>query len=66
VLLVDTSSGARETIARKLPLGIADSPGYPPGMIPTGVAVDGAGRVYLSSDRESSVLRLSPPETPER
>jgi sugar lactone lactonase YvrE len=66
VLLVDTSSGARETIARKLPFGIADSPGYPPGMIPTGVAVDGAGRVYLSSDRESSLLRLSPPETPER
>jgi len=66
MLLVDTSSGARETIAQKLPFGIADSPGYPPGMIPTGVAVDGAGRVYLSSDRESSLLRLSPPETPER
>ncbi len=63
VLLVDTATGERETIARGLPLGIADAPGAPPGMIPTGVAVDAAGTVYLSSDRESSLLRLRAPET---
>jgi sugar lactone lactonase YvrE len=58
VLLVDTSTGERETIARGLPFGIADAPGAPPGIIPTGVAVDAAGTVFISSDRESSVLRL--------
>jgi sugar lactone lactonase YvrE len=58
VLLVDTPTGERETIARRLPFGIADAPGAPPGIIPTGVAVDGAGTVFISSDRESSVLRL--------
>jgi DNA-binding beta-propeller fold protein YncE len=58
VLLVDTPTGERETIARRLPFGIADAPGAPPGIIPTGVAVDAAGTVFISSDRESSVLRL--------
>jgi sugar lactone lactonase YvrE len=58
VLLVDTPTGERETIARGLPFGIADAPGAPPGIIPTGVAVDAAGTVFISSDRESSVLRL--------
>ena len=63
VLLVDTATGERETIARGLPFGIADAPGAPAGMIPTGVAVDAAGTVYLSSDRESSLLRLRAPGT---
>ncbi len=59
VLLVDTDSGARDVIAHGLPFGIADAPGYPPGVVvPTGVAADASGTVYISSDRESSMLRL--------
>lgn len=61
VLLVDTGTGTTETIARGLPFGIPDGAGDPPGVIPTGVAVDAAGTVYLGSDRESSVLRLEAP-----
>jgi sugar lactone lactonase YvrE len=64
VLLVDTASGASESIAHGLPFGIADAPGQPPGIIPTGVAVDASGTVYLSSDTESSLLRLRPPPSP--
>ena len=62
VLLVDLASGASETIAKGLPLGLTDAPGDPPGVIPTGVAVDASGTLYLGSDRESSVLRLRRPD----
>lgn len=61
VLRVDTATGKSEIIARGLPFGMPDGAGDPPGVIPTGVAIDAAGTVYLGSDRESSVLRLKAP-----
>lgn len=60
ILLIDPDSGQREVIARGLPLGIPDPLGYPPGIMPTGIAVDASGIIYISSDQESSVLRLRP------
>lgn len=62
VLLIDPESGEREVIASGLPFGIPDPAGYPPGIMPTGIAVDASGVIYISSDRESSLLRLRPGE----
>jgi len=61
VSLVDPESGRRETIATGLPLGVADLPGQPPGIFPTGIAVAADGAILLSSDVEGGILRLRPP-----
>ncbi|MFM7785352.1 MAG: hypothetical protein ACKPE6_12050, partial [Gammaproteobacteria bacterium] len=61
LLLLDPETGATETVATGLPIGLPDIPGQPPGIFPTGVAAGADGTVYLSSDRESSILRLPPP-----
>jgi sugar lactone lactonase YvrE len=60
LLLLDPKTGVTDPIATGLPIGIPDVPGQPRGIFPTGVAAGPDGTIYLSSDRESSILRLSP------
>jgi sugar lactone lactonase YvrE len=59
LLLVDPVSGTVTVIAEGLPLGL---PGIAAaGSFPTGVAAGADGTLYLSSDREGSILRLRRP-----
>lgn len=58
MVLIDPQSGSIEVAAAELPLGMADIPGYPPGIFPTGVASDASGAIYFSSDRDGGILRL--------
>jgi sugar lactone lactonase YvrE len=51
--------GATETIADELPLGLKGYPGLPPSFLPTGIAVDKDGAVYVSSDILNSILRIA-------
>ena len=47
-------------IAERLPIGLPAPPGVPPVFVVTGVAVDAAGVVYVSSDLEDAIYRLVP------
>jgi len=51
--------GSSDTIADELPLGLKGYPGLPPSFLPSGIAVDKDGVVYVSSDIDNTILRLS-------
>jgi sugar lactone lactonase YvrE len=55
VSLVD---GAVEVLAEGLPVGLPAPAGLPPAFVPTGVAVDAAGTVYVTSDLENAIYKL--------
>lgn len=57
LLLIDPADGSATVIATDLPLGIAGAEEQPPG-VPTGVALGTDGTIYLSADRDGSILRL--------
>ena len=57
LLLIDPADGSTAVIATDLPLGIAGTEEQPPGF-PTGVALGTDGTIYLSADRDGSILRL--------
>jgi sugar lactone lactonase YvrE len=59
VVRIDPKTGAITPLAGDLPIGLAGLPGMPPAYVPTGVAVDGAGRIYVTSDIENALYRLS-------
>jgi sugar lactone lactonase YvrE len=61
LLRIDPADGSSRVLAEQLPLGLPDLPAYAPGVFPTGIAVAEDGAVYLSSDIESSILRLRAP-----
>lgn len=61
VTLVDPTTGAKQTIATDLPLGLADLPTMPAGLFPTGLASADDGSLLLSSDVEGGILRLRAP-----
>lgn len=64
VVRIDPQTGAVAVLAGDLPIGLAGPPGMPPAFVPTGVAVDGRGRVYVTSDIENALYRLVPPAKP--
>ncbi|MCY1047431.1 hypothetical protein OV208_39395 [Corallococcus sp. bb12-1] len=47
-------------VASKLRIGQPESAPFPPGYLPTGVAVGRSGTVYLTSDIESALYRFVP------
>jgi sugar lactone lactonase YvrE len=53
-------TGERAVIAKQLPIGLAAPAGVPAVFVITGVAVDGAGVLYVSSDLEDAIYRLVP------
>ncbi len=64
--LVDPGSGATQVLAEDLPIGAlpytgTDSSGPPPAFLPTGVAVGQGGEIFVVSDRDHTVLKVSPP-----
>jgi sugar lactone lactonase YvrE len=60
VVVVNPEDGARAVVAEDLPIGLPAPPGVPPVFVITGVAVDAAGVVYVSSDLEDAIYRLVP------
>ncbi len=56
---VDPQNGAVSEIAGNLPIGLAASPGVLPTDIPTGVAVGASGTIYLSSDIENAIYKIT-------
>ncbi|MCY1074372.1 DUF6923 family protein [Archangium lansingense] len=61
---IDPATGRSTVIASGLRIGLPESKGFPPGYIPTGVAVGGSGTIYLSSDVESALYRFVPASAP--
>ncbi|MFT3799650.1 MAG: hypothetical protein QM766_00390 [Burkholderiaceae bacterium] len=57
---IDPATGSRRTVADGLPIGLVPAPGLPPFYLPTGVAVDDRGDVYVSADRNNAVYRIRP------
>lgn len=60
IIAIDPKTGQIEVIAEDLPIGLRAPFGLPPAYMPSGVAVDAAGTIYLTSDLESSLLKITP------
>jgi sugar lactone lactonase YvrE len=57
---IDPATGKSTVIASHLRIGLPESAPFPPGYLPTGVAVGGSGTLYLTSDVESALYRFVP------
>lgn len=57
---IEPASGARRTVADKLPIGLAGGPGMPPPYVVTGVAVGADGNIYMSADLNNAIYRIRP------
>ncbi|PTL85752.1 gluconolaconase [Vitiosangium sp. GDMCC 1.1324] len=57
---IDPATGRSRVIASSLRIGLPESGGFPPGYLPTGVAVGSSGTIYLTSDIESALYRFVP------
>ncbi len=59
VVSIDPQSGAVTELAGNLPIGLAGAPGGLPTNIPTGVGIGASGAIYVSSDVENAIYRLT-------
>ena len=59
VVEIDPQSGKVTEIAGNLPIGLAASPGLPPTNLPTGVAVGAGGAIYVTSDIENAIYKIT-------
>lgn len=59
VVSVDPQSGAVTELAGNLPIGLAGTPGGLPTNIPTGVGIGASGAIYVSSDVENAIYKLT-------
>ena len=57
---IDPVSGAKRTVADKLPIGMPAGPGMPPPYVVTGVAVGADGSIYFSADKNNAIYRIRP------
>jgi hypothetical protein len=57
---IDPATGRSTLVANKLRIGLPESAPFPPGYLPTGVAVGRSGTIYLTSDIESALYRFVP------
>ena len=60
IVRIDPASGEISEIARNLAIGLAPAQGTPPGYIQTGVAVSSAGNIYVTSDLNTAVYKITP------
>jgi len=60
VTLIDPGTGSHQILAGKLPIGVRVSRTPETGHLPTGVAIGEGGMIFVTSDRNNSVLRLVP------
>jgi sugar lactone lactonase YvrE len=54
------ADGSSQTIATNLPLGLQGYPGLPGSFLPTGLAVSRHGSIFVSSDIDNSIIKLTP------
>ena len=59
VISIDPQNGAVTELAGNLPIGLAGAPGGLPTNIPTGVGIGGSGAIYVSSDIENAIYKLT-------
>ncbi|WP_204307036.1 hypothetical protein, partial [Klebsiella aerogenes] len=59
VISIDPQSGAVTELAGNLPIGLAGAPGGLPTNIPTGVGIGASGAIYVSSDVENAIYKLT-------
>ena len=57
---INLETGACCNIAENLPIGQGGPPGWPAAFVPTGIAVGKGGIIYIASDLECAVYRLTP------
>ena len=59
IVEIDPATGKVTEIAGNLPIGLVAPPGMPPSNIPTGVAVGANGTIYVSSDVENAIYKIT-------
>ena len=59
VISIDPQTGAVTELAGNLPIGLAGAAGTLPTNIPTGVGVGASGTIYVSSDIENAIYKLT-------
>ncbi|MBB3993398.1 sugar lactone lactonase YvrE [Sulfitobacter undariae] len=57
---VDISTGETTILVTDLPIGLEAGPGLPPTYLPTGLAVDADGTIYVAADRNNAIYRITP------
>lgn len=57
---VDVATGETTVLASDLPIDLEAGPGLPPSYVPTGLAVDAGGVIYVSADRNNAIYRIAP------
>lgn len=60
IVHIDPNNGEIKEIARNLAIGLAPAQGTPPGYIQTGVAVSSTGNIYVTSDLNTAVYKITP------
>lgn len=59
VVAIDPQNGAVSELAGNLPIGLVGAPGMLPTNIPTGVGIGASGAIYVSSDIENAIYKLT-------
>jgi glucose/arabinose dehydrogenase len=59
IVAIDPQSSAVTEIAGNLPIGLAGAAGTLPTNIPTGVGVGATGTIYVSSDIENAIYKIT-------
>jgi glucose/arabinose dehydrogenase len=59
VISIDPQNSAVTELAGNLPIGLAGAPGGLPTNIPTGVGIGASGAIYVSSDVENAIYKLT-------
>jgi sugar lactone lactonase YvrE len=59
IVEIDPATGTVTEIAGNLPIGLAGAPGGLPTNIPTGVGVGASGTIYVSSDIENAIYKIT-------
>ena len=58
--IIDPETGEKTIIAEDLPIGDTIGQGLVPVHLPTGVTVDGDGVIYMTGDKDNSILAFTP------
>ncbi|MBN9002623.1 MAG: SMP-30/gluconolactonase/LRE family protein, partial [Rhizobiales bacterium] len=59
IVAIDPKDGKLTEIAGNLPIGLEAAPGLPPTNLPTGVAVGANGTIYMTSDIENAIYKIT-------